>query len=382
MGSSIAYHLALKDPTLRIIVVEKDSTYKLSSTTLSVASIRQQFSTKENVEMSLYGVNFLRNISSFLSVDGEPCSVDFRERAYLVLSTRDGLPTLKNNHDLQVTCGASVALLDIIGLQQKFAWMNIDGLAGASIGLQNEGWFDAYSLLMAFRRKAKSLGVKYVEDEVNMLKVASQGQKRTVEVVGLRDGQTLAPKIGVVNAAGAWAADIAQMAGIDLPVEPRSRSVFSFHCKDETFGSSCPLVVDPSGVYFRPEGRGFITGHTPDPDPPGFNWAVDYESFYNVIWPVLASRVPAFEAIKQTGAWVGHYEYNTFDQNAILGAHPVVTNFYFANGFSGHGIQQSIAVGRGVSEYVLAGRFETLNLSKFCFTRILENKPVLEKNVF
>jgi sarcosine oxidase len=202
--------------------------------------------------------------------------------------------------------------------------------------------------------------------------------------VGLASGRRIACKV-LVNAAGPQAGRVAAMAGITLPVEPRKRFVFVFGCRDASAAlHDAPLTVDPSGVWFRPEGRGFITGWSPDADrepPPTDLEAIDHGLFEEMIWPVLAARVPAFEEVKVTNAWAGFYDYNAFDQNAVIGAHPEVGNLYFANGFSGHGLQQAPAAGRAVAELIQHGAFRTIDLTRLGYERILRNEPLPEINV-
>ena len=143
------------------------------------------------------------------------------------------------------------------------------------------------------------------------------------------------------------------------------------------------LTVDVSGVWIRPEGEFFITGTTPPEEEdianPELN--VDYSQFDETVWPTIAHRYPALEAVKLVRAWAGHYDYNTLDQNAIIGPHPEIGNFYFANGFSGHGIQQSPGAGRAVAELITHGRFISLDLSVFSFERVADGRPVVEQAV-
>ena len=139
-----------------------------------------------------------------------------------------------------------------------------------------------------------------------------------------------------------------------------------------------PLTVDPCGVWFRPEGRTFICGRSPTPaqEPADRDLdAIDHAFFDDEIWPQLAARVPAFEAVKVVGAWAGFYDYNTLDQNGIIGAHPGIANLYFANGFSGHGLQQAPAVGRAIAELIIAGRYLTLDLTRLGYERIARAPP-------
>ncbi|TNE40436.1 MAG: FAD-binding oxidoreductase [Alphaproteobacteria bacterium] len=377
IGSSIAYFLkSSATSTDRITVIEKDPTYEFGSTARSWGGVRQQFSTPENIRMSQFTQEFLGRLTQYLSVDGSPVNVGYREEGYLFLAEDRHIPLLYSNNTLQRVEGVNVALLDPDDLAKRYPWMNVADLAGGSFGLSGEGCLDAYSLNQAFKKKAQSLGVTYLKAEA----AGFEKSKGRISAVTLANGEKLTAGI-VVNAAGPAAAKVAAWAGIDLRVRPKKRLAFSFSCRENISG--CPLVVDPSGVHFRPEGKQFLAGCSPDPanDPTCEDFEIDYGWFEEHIWPILAHRVPAFEAIKLENAWAGHYAYNLLDQNAILGPHPEIANFYFANGFSGHGLQQSPAVGRAISELVLHGGYQTLDLSRFNFERMVTGKAILEHNV-
>lgn len=377
IGSSIAYFLA-SNPTFTgsVAVIERDSTYRTASSALSASSIRQQFSTPTNIALSRFGLEFLRGIGRTLEVDGEAPDVGFREPGYLFLASPQGVPILESNHRIQKAEGADVVLLMPEALRDRFPWLNTDGVAMGSLGLSGEGWFDGYGLLQAFRRKARSLGVTYLAGEV----VGFERQGRRIAAAKLTDGGRIACAI-VVNAAGPQAGEVAALAGIALPVEPRKRCVFVIDCRDKL--ANCPLVIDTTGVWVRPEGAHYICGVSPPPErePANPDFEVDHSLFEDIVWPALAHRVPALEAVKVINSWVGHYEYNTFDHNAVLGPHPDIDNLLFANGFSGHGIQQSPAAGRAIAELIVYGEYRSLDLTPFSFRRILENRPVLELNV-
>jgi sarcosine oxidase len=379
VGSSVATFLALRpDWSGRIVVVERDLTYRTSSTTLSAASIRLQFSTPLNIEISRFGIGLIKDLDRWLGVDGAPPpEVDFVEGGYLFLATEAGLPILRHNHALQREHEVQVALLDPAGLQARFPWMRTDDLAGGSLGLADEGWFDAYALLQAFRRKARSLGVEYVAGEVE----AIERDGATIAGVRLADGRRIATEL-VVNAAGPRAASVAAMIGAELPVRPRKRFVYHFDCRAQL--GPAPLTIAPSGVYFRPEGESWISGYSPregEPDPDTLDLEVDRSRFDDFVWPELARRVPAFESVRLLDAWAGHYEVNTLDHNAVIGPHPELPGFLFANGFSGHGLQQAPAVGRGLAEWIATGRYETLDLSPLGYERVAANQPIRELNV-
>jgi FAD-dependent oxidoreductase domain-containing protein 1 len=367
MGSSIAWHLE-RDPnfTGTVAVVERDPTYARASSALSASSIRQQFSTPLNIHLSRYGVGFLRRAPELLGVD-----LGLKEPGYLFLASRAGEAVLRANNTLQLAENCSVALLDPPALAARFPWMSTDGITLGSHGTANEGWFDGPALMQAFRGKARELGAAYITDEVVGL---------APNAVTLRSGATIEAGT-IVIAAGPWSGQVAALAGIALPVEPRRRSVFVFDVRESP--GLTPLTIDASGVWFRPEGRFYIGGGSPaegnDPAEPPLE--VQHAEWDDIVWPALAARVPAFEAAKVVNSWAGYYEYNTFDQNGIVGRHPGIESLIFATGFSGHGIQQSPAVGRAVAELIVHGSYRTLDLSPFSYERISAGRPIRELNV-
>jgi len=379
VGSAAAYFLTQRPEAreLRVCVVEPDPTYARSSTALSVGGVRQQFSTTENIILSRFTAEFLASAPDLLAVEGGAPDLGFVEGGYLFLATSAGMPTLQSNYAVQRSLGVDVVILEPQSLVERFPWMDVSDLAAGSLGLRGEGWLDPYSLLQGFRRKAASQGVAFLRDRVARVDV--KGDR--VAGVGLASGLELSPGI-LVNAAGPRAAEVASMAGIrDLPVRPRKRIVYRVHCRTVVDGA--PLTIDPSGVYFRPEGPDFLCGVSPSPDrdPDTLDLDVDHRPFEEVVWPALARRVPAFQALKLRSAWAGHYAVNTKDQNAILGPHPVVKNFLFANGFSGHGLQHSPGIGRALSELILFGKYRTLDLGRFGFGRFASGHLILERNV-
>lgn len=376
IGSAVAYNLLTRDPGLSVMVVERDPTYRTASSALSASSIRQQFSTPVNIAMSSYGMAFFKEIGEHLTVDDEVPDVGLVESGYLYLATEQGAAGLTSNVAIQNQEGADIALMRPAQIADRYPWISTEGLALGALGLSGEGWFDGYSLLQAFRRKARSLGARYVKATAIGLERGRGG----ITAVALDTGERVACG-KLVNAAGPQAGAVAALAGIELPVRPEKHCVFVFDCKETLL--NCPLLVDTSGVYFRPEGRFFIGGTPPqaDADTDDHSLDVDYALFDDVLWPALANRVPAFEAIKLVNAWAGHYEMNLFDHNAILGTFPDAPNFYFANGFSGRGMQHAAAAGRGVAELILYGEYRSLDLSPLNFDRLLRNEPIRELNV-
>jgi glycine/D-amino acid oxidase-like deaminating enzyme len=376
-GSAAAYFLGAQ-PSFSgsVLVLERDFGYAHCATARSAASIRHQFSTPENIRMSMFGTAFLHRVDDHLAVDGDGPAIAFHEAGYLFLATAAGQAVLAGNHRAQRAEGANIALLDAAGLSARFPWLATADLAMGALGLAGEGWLDAHALMHGFRRKAIALGATYREAAV----AGFVRQGRRITQVRLDDGTTIDCGT-VINAAGTSAAMLARTAGIELPVEPRKRCVF--HFRSPAALPDCPLVIDPTGLYFRPEGAGFICGIAPpeDDDPSSTDFDVPYALWDEVLWPALAARVPAFEAARMISAWAGHYDVNTLDHNVILGAHPEVENLLFANGFSGHGLQQSPAIGRALSELVTFGGYRTLDLSAFGWQRVVAGRPLRELNV-
>lgn len=377
VGSAVAYFLA-QDPSFRgrVLLLEKDTSFRDCATTRSVASIRHQFSTAENVRISQFGTQFFREAHERLAVDGVGPDLAFREAGYLFLASPAGLPVLQANHAVQRQEAADVALQSPAELAARFPWLRTDDLAGGSLGLSGEGWIDAHALMHGLRRKAQALGVQLLQAEA----VALECAHGRVQAVRLQDGRRMACGM-VVNAAGTGATRLAATAGLALPVQARKRCVFHFGSPAQL--PRCPLVIDPTGLYFRPEGDGFLCGQAPpeSADPECHDFNVPLQDFEDQLWPLLAHRVPGFEAARLRSAWAGHYDVNLLDHNAILGPHPALPNLLFANGFSGHGVQQAPAVGRGLAEWVVHGAWRSLDLSALSWNRVLENRPLRELNV-
>jgi glycine/D-amino acid oxidase-like deaminating enzyme len=374
VGSAVAYFLTHElKLSGSVAVIERDPGYAHAATTLSAASIRQQFSTPENIRMSAFGVAFFRDLKARFGADAD---IGFRERGYLLLASETGEEILRANHAVQQAEAADIVLMDQAALADHFRWLKTSDLALGAFGRSGEGWFDAHSLLSLMRKAARESGATYIHGEVTG--IAREGAR--VTGVTLADGRSIACGT-LVNAAGPQAGDVAALAELVLPVEPRKRCVFVVACRAALPGM--PLMVDPTGVWIRPEGEVYICGVSPpeENDPRARDFEVDYSLFDDVVWPMLAHRVPAMEELKLQRAWAGHYDYNTLDQNAVIGRHPEVANFIFANGFSGHGLQQSPATGRAVAELIVHGRFASLDLSLFGYERIAAGRPVRELNV-
>jgi glycine/D-amino acid oxidase-like deaminating enzyme len=373
IGSAVAYFLRRDGFEGSVTVVEKDPAYQWCATARSLASLRQQFSTPENIRLSQFGLAFIRSLKSEF---GSEADVGFRERGYLMMASESGRAILEGNVLLQRQLGADTELLRPAEIERRFPWLSVEGVAAAGWGRSGEGWIDPHALMGLFRSGAKDRGAHYVAGEVVAIELADE----RVGGVRLASGERIGCGV-LVNAAGWHSAKVAAMAGVELPVRPRKRLVFVIDCKQPLPG--CGLMIDPTGVFFRPEGRFYVTGVSPpeanDPDTEDFE--IEHSMFETDVWPVLAARVPAFEAVKVVNAWSCHYDYNTLDQNAILGPHPRIANLCFASGFSGHGLQQSPAVGRAIAELIIHGAYRSIDLRRFGYGRVERNEPLRELNV-
>jgi glycine/D-amino acid oxidase-like deaminating enzyme len=371
MGSSVAYHLLTAEPKIRVAVLERDPAYTRASTALSLGGVRVQFSLKENILISLHAQEFFSRFEEEMAVDGEKPSIDYRRAGYLFLIDRPGRAAAERDMKLQRGLGGEVEWWTPEEIRREFPLFNSDLFVGGTFG-PKDGYLDPYGVLMGFRKKAISLGARYLPEEAVEIKKTPERMMR----VGLASGEFLYSDT-VVNAAGPWGAEVSRMAGIELPVSPVNRQVFAVK-PDISLERGLPLVIAPSNLYFRSETGGLIlVGRSMEEDERGFGFRWDWKRFTDFLWPELARIVPAFENLKLVRGWAGLYEVNLLDSNAIIGPWPEMENFYLINGFSGHGLQQSPAAGRHLAELILKPT-PVLDLSCFSPRRILENRPLGE----
>ena len=371
MGSSTAYSLMSADNKLKVAVVEMDPVYTRASTTLSMANVRIQFSLKQNIQISQYAFEVLERFEDTMAVGEDKLNISYRREGNLFLIDENDCSVSKESLALQKSLGCRVDWWSPEKIKQHYPLYDMSGLVGGTFGPQ-DGHFDAYAVLMGYKAKARSLGAQYIEGEV--VELMSAGGR--ISGVKLTSGGSLTAKF-VINCAGAWAARVAQMAGVKLPVEPVKRQVFALDPAVKPEGP-LPLTILPSGLYFRTEtGDQILLGKSMDEDPVGFDFNWDDKRFMEILWPELAEFVPSFDTLKLVRGWAGLYAVNSLDGNAILGEWPDLKGFFLANGFSGHGLQQGPAVGRYLAELII-GLTPTLDLSIFRPERILENKPLSE----
>ena len=380
-GSSVAWFLT-DNPDFdgSILVVERDPTYEFTSTSHTNSCMRQQFSAEINVKVSQFAADFVKNFRTYMGGDTRVPDLRLQSYGYMYLAdNEDFAATLRESQKIQAANGAGTKHMTRDEIARDYPFYNLDDIVAANHNLVDEGYFDGNTLFDWWKRSARERGVEYLTNEVVAMNRNAAGTK--VESVILKSGEVVSCGT-VVNASGPRAVLTSRMAGIEIPVEPRKRYTFIFEA-EKPLDRDLPLTIDPSGVHMRTDGTYYLAGCPPDEDP-----AVDYDDFIqdhsiwgNKVWPVLATRIPQFEAIKLRNSWAGHYAYNTFDQNAILGRHSQVENFIFVNGFSGHGFQQSPAMGRGTAELIAYGEFRALDLSPFNYDRIEKGEKFIEKAV-
>ena len=382
MGASTAWFLSDNaDFNGSVLVVERDMKFENCSTTHTNSCMRQQFSADLNVRISQFAADFVKNIRSYMGGDERVPELGIRSFGYMYLADNDGFADiLRENQQVQLQAGAATQLMTAEEIKAAYPFYNVDDIVLGSINLVDEGYWDGSAVNDWWRRQSRERGVEWIENEVVAINRNTAGTR--VESVTLASGQVIVCG-QLVNASGPRAARTAQMAGIDVPVEPRKRYSWIFK-SEQPLEQDLPLTIDPSGVHVRENGGGTYQcgGHSDyDPAVDFDDFAMDQSMWENHVWPILATRIPQFEAIKVQSEWGGHYAMNTFDHNAIMGPHIELSNFIFLNGFSGHGLQQSPAMGRGTAEWLTYGEYRALDLSPFNYERIPGNRPIIEKAI-
>ena len=381
LGSSVAWFLT-DNPDFKgsVLVVERDPTYATAATSLTNSCIRQQFSAAINVQISQFGAEFIKNFQHYMGNDPRVPKPLLHSFGYLYLADNQAFAdSLSAAQQVQAACGAGTKHMSRDDIAAAYPFYMLDDILAGNHNIIDEGYFDGGTLFDWWKRSAKERGVEYCANQVVAMTKNKAGTK--IESVTLETGETIACGV-VVNASGTRGSVTARMAGIEIPVEPRMRLTYVF-AAEKPLDVALPLTIDPSGVHVRTDGTYYMAGSAPHDDPAvdPDDFTFDHTLWEDKVWPAIANRIPQFEAIKVINSWAGHYDFNTLDQNAILGPHTKIANFMFCNGFSGHGFQQSPAMGRGLAELIIYGSYRTLDLSPFGFGRIERNEPFLEKAV-
>ena len=373
IGCAAAYFLTLAG-VARICVIEPDPTYAKAATPLATGGCRRLFARPENIRMSQFSIDFFKAFGKHVAVNGTAPDVQWKEHGYLFVVGAGHEKVLEANCRTQESLGVKVQLMDRAQLAERFPWMRTDDLALGVLSPE-DGWLDPNSVLQGFRKKSRAMEVEFMRDRV--VDLYTNGKR--VSELELASGARMRAD-SVINAAGCWAASIAKLAGMDLPVNPMRRFEHYVELGDKL--PPMPLIKDPDRLVIRPEGKGYSVGLVDSHEPRGFNFDVDPNYFENVVWPACASRIPAFEKLKLRREWAGLYDECELDGNMILGNWPgKLDNFYVACGFSGHGLMHAPAVGRALAELITKGRYETLDLARMGYQRVLDKVPYAETGI-
>ena len=374
MGSSVSYFLKTLAPSADVCVVEPDPTYEFCSTLRASGGVRVLFSCPENIEMSKFCRDFIRDFPKLLAVDGREAPIDWVEGGYLFIVPPTAMGLLESNFERQIAHGCEVELLNPSQLRERFPSMFVDDLGGGVHSLR-DGWCDPNGMLQGFRRKAIALGAEYIEDRV----VGMTRTGKSVSDAQLSSGRAIRAD-AFVNATGAWSAQVCSMVGMPLPVSPLRRFEHYFTAGNPI--ERLPYVKDLDRLAFRSEGVGFSGGLVNSDEPRGFNFDVDHDYFERVVWPAAAHRFPPFEAAKCHRTWSGLYEQCELDGNPIIGNWKgELENFYVITGFSGHGMMHAPAAGRAIAELIVHGALRTIDVSRFGYERIMRVEPYPEAGI-
>jgi FAD-dependent oxidoreductase domain-containing protein 1 len=373
IGCAAAYFLKLAG-VARICVIEPDPTYAKAATPVATGGCRRLFARPENIRMSQFSIEFFKAFGQHVAVNGAAPDVQWKEGGYLFVVGAGHEKALEANYRTQESLGVKVKLMDRAQIAVRFPWMRSDDLALGVLSPE-DGWLDPNSVLQGFRKKARAMEAEFLRDRVVELYVSG----RRVREVELASGARIGAE-AVVNAAGCWAASIAKLTGMELPVNPMRRFEHYVELGDKL--PPMPLIKDPDRLVIRPEGKGYSVGLVDSREPRGFNFEVEPRYFEEVVWPACAARIPAFEKLKLKREWAGLYDECELDGNMILGNWPGrLDNFYVACGFSGHGLMHAPAVGRALAELIAKGRYETLDLARMGYQRVLDRAPYAETGI-
>lgn len=374
IGSAAAYFLRAHAHPPSVIVIERDPAYRLASTPRASGGVRRLFSLPENIALSQFSIPFFDVFETAMAVDGEPAPIGLRKGGYLFIVPPQSIDLLRRNLDVQLAHGVNAQWLDPPALKQRFPSMVVDDL-GAGVHSLDDGWLDPHSVLQGFRRKARALGAAFLDDEVTGIEVTA----RAVGSVQLASGRRIEGCV-FINAAGAWAKQVAAMAGWRVPIEPMRRYEHYFEVAEPI--EPLPYIKDVNRLAFRPEGRGYSGGVPTLDEPRGYNFEIDHGYFERVVWPALAARFPQFERTRVGQTLPGLYDQCELDATPIIGPWSGgLENFHLMAGFSGHGLMHAPGCGRAIAELIIDGRYQSIDLTRFGWQRVADGRPVAEQGI-
>jgi len=378
MAASTAYYLLSEKPGLKVLMIEKDPTYKYAATPLAMGGVRQQFSERVNIRMARHSIDVFENFGEVMETKafGRP-QIDFRQGGYLFLVNAEKMPVAMENAKVQLEEGVELKHLTPGDLETMLPETDMTDVVGGTI-CHREGILDPQSVLNGYLRKVREMGAEIIHDEVVGIKM----EGRKLARVECKSGEVYSAG-AFVNAAGPWARIVGEMVGAEVPVDPLAHDIYVCKIPMEAKMGTAYTTLPSTIWWFREhqDGDTIMCGKTKLDFSFGFDYSPDMPYFEEEVWPDLADRMEILDNLKLINAWRGCYEYNNIDFNAIIGRHPDTENFYLINGFSGHGMMQAPAAGRGVAELILHGEYRSLDLSQLNVSRFRENKLVIEKAI-
>jgi sarcosine oxidase subunit beta len=369
MGASAAYHLAQRGIVARnIVLLEKENFLGQGATGRCAGGVRYQFSTEINIKLSLASLPMLERFNDEIGQD-----ISYRQCGYLLVATNEkDANTFKHNVELQNKLGVPTKLLSGVEIRKRLPLMKFEDAQAGTFN-QKDGTVDPNSVVMGYINAAQKMGAKVITGvEVTGIRVSGDQVEEVQTSLGSIKTRT------IVNVAGPWSSQISQMAGVQIPVIPLRRQMFTTNPLKEIPGDF-PFVIDfARSLYFHREGEGLLIGMSNHNETPGFNQSVD-EDFELRNFEAAVERMPLVEKASRASHWAGLYEV-TPDAHPIYGATDV-KGFYVCTGFSGHGFMHGPISGKLMSEFILDGKFSSVDVSMLDLKRFDEGRLIQEYNV-
>ena len=375
VGCATALHLKTAAPGLDVIVVEPDYTYAKAATGKGTGGVRQLFTRPENILMSQYTLDVIEDWQTWGTIDGTPPpELSWRANGYLFIVGSADLPTLADNYETHLVCGVQAEWLEQAELIARYPGLVSTDLA-AGILSPRDGWLNPKVFFSVLKAKAEAAGATFLTDRV----VGFDQTGAIVRTVRLASGRGIAVE-AVVNAAGVHAPDLAAQLGMSIPVEPMRRH--EHYLETEHDANQLPFVKDVDGLAVHAYREGVSVGKVDFDHPGGEDFTIDVTDYTDRVVPAMAERFAGLGRLTLRESWTGLYDQNRFDGNMILGNWPGwLDNFYVACGFSGHGFMHALAVGRGLTELIVQGSYQTLDLTRMGYQRILDDQPYGEEGI-
>src|SRR6266545_252938 len=367
MGASAAYHLA-KRGMKNIVLLEKEEFFGTGATGRCAGGVRYQFSTDINVKLSMESLPMIERFKQEIGQD-----VDYRQCGYLLIATNEkDATTFKHNVELQNNLGVQTQLLSGDEVRARLPLMKFDDAIAGTFN-PKDGLVDPNSVVAGYVSAAQKMGVKAVPHAAVMGIRLSGDQIQAVETT-----QGLIQTRMILNTAGPWAGQIGEMAGVQIPIVPIRRQMFTTNALKE-IPADFPFVIDfARSLYFHPEGEGLLIGMSNQNEKPGFDQNID-EEFEMENFEAALERMPLLEHASRASHWAGLYEV-TPDAHPIFGGSNI-EGFTICAGFSGHGFMHGPIAGKLMTEYILDGKFSTVDVSMLDLARFEEGRLIKEYNV-